>query len=214
MTKRVFPLLVLGACTGPVGKPASLVDLRVAIVKIANDVEVTLAPADTVRPDLGEQCPLLGEDLQGTYDGQPLRVEERGGDEPGAVTDACNQIFLMADLSTTSADPALVVVSDSSATWTMSVPTRNDFVPDDRARPTQVVWQSATEVSEARLWIDTPTEIRYPTTTSHGNVIDVPALGANEHLTGVEAIDTSAYCTGPATCRVERPGHRDFVVNP
>jgi hypothetical protein len=163
--------------------------------------------------DTTRGCPVLGDDVVATFDGEPMAVA-RGGydtDAHGCYPIAFWMTSFPADRIASwelrgaqvgSQAGSALKIQDATATWTVS-PTRlftNELVVD--AAASRLVWQDIPEISTARLVPSVDVKIQ-------GNSIYYPP-GTVITYADAYAHPTPTQCDGPTTCTVNVERIRQF----
>jgi hypothetical protein len=157
-------------------------------------------------------CPLLGDDVHATFDGQPMMMSHGGYDE---TADGCYPIafWFNAPPMTTingfekTTNSSQLVVADKATTWNITT-TRlfaNDFFND--TANSQIVWSDVESIAAAHVLPSVPYQIQ-------GNAI-VYQPGADIQYVDALAHPIPTLCDGPALCQVNLQGMRDWgPINP
>jgi len=158
-----------------------------------------------------DDCPLIGQDVVATFDGQNMKVL-RGG--PDTDASGCYPIafwfdplpeatLATAEVATTRAE---LVVADASATWTIDTVKlfANDFVVDQNA--STITWTDVTSITNATVQPAATIQIE-------GNVIHYPP-GSQIASVQARAVPTASRCAGPQQCTVNLEGGRQLIPTP
>ena len=207
MTKRIFLVAALGACTSNSQPATPLAQFPTNQVEIVTNGKVNIE----LHVDETAGCPVLADDVSATFDGQPMLMTHGGYD-----TDAsgCYPIAfwfndvpmasLMGFERTTNASE--LVVHDSSATWTIDTVKlfANDFLID--SANAQVLWTDVSAITSAQVFPGGVTKIS-------GNAISYTP-GTQLQYVQALAHPIPTRCDGPGVCLVNLEGSRNFIANP
>jgi hypothetical protein len=157
-------------------------------------------------------CPVLGDDVNALFDGQPMMMTHGGYDTNST---GCYPIAFWFDAAPTAAlvgfergtNSSQLVVQDKSATWSMNTSRlfANDFADD--SPNSQIIWTDVAQITSARISPAVPIQI----------------IGNTIHYTPGTAIDwvdasahpTATLCDGPASCLVNLEGSAQLgPINP
>jgi hypothetical protein len=204
----------LGACTQD---STPLSELHTTFGNTTLEIVANTQVHMELHVDTTRGCPVLGDDVVATFDGEPMTVARGGYD-----TDArgCYPIaFSMTSFSPdriaawelrsvqVGAQGSEMKIQDATATWTIS-PTRlftNDLVVD--AAASRLVWQDIPEISTARIVPSVDVKIQ-------GNSIYYPP-GTVITYADAYAHPAPTLCDGPTSCLVNVERVRQFgPVNP
>ncbi len=210
MTKLLPALLLLAAGACSQQSSTSLADLQTTYGNATLEL-VALGEISVEMKVQGSGCPLLGDDVEATFDGIPMDVA-RGGESD--TFDGCYPIaFSISKMPVAAAQTfeqsssgSNLIIADGSTHWTVASTKMfsNDFTVD--AANSQVIWQDVKAISEASLVPTVPF-------TLDGNAIKYPK-GTVIETVNAYAHPTPSVCTGPSQCLVDLAGTRDFQPTP
>lgn len=156
-------------------------------------------------------CPLLGDDVVATFDGQRMGVSngyaiDASGCYPIAFTFELMPASSIAAWERTTSGSQLVV-ADHSETWNIDTHAlfSNNFV-DDTAN-SQIVWNDVSQITFARVSPGVATQIK-------GNTIQYPP-GTKIDWVSATSHPIATRCAGPALCTIDLTGERQLgPINP
>jgi hypothetical protein len=209
MVRFASIVIVLGACAAP--PPSTpLAELRSAYgdttieVVARGQINIELFVAPTT------ECPVLGDDVVATFNGEPMRVSRGGYD---VTSRGCYPIAFWFETLPSDVmgverrlDASQLVVEDASASWHVDT-TRlfaQDFTLDTAA--SRIVWNDVEQISTARVAPVVAIEIE-------GNAIAFPP-GTNITWVDARAHPAATRCEGPSICTVDLESARDFAPAP
>jgi hypothetical protein len=183
-----------------------------SLAKLApSNIEVVARGQVNIEMHVNETggCPLLGDDVQATFDGQPMQVARGGYDTDSS---GCWPIAFWFDKPPMNSingferdtNSSQLVVKDASAAWSVNTSRlfANDFVID--AVNSQIIWTDVAQITSASIAPATHYEI-------HGNAI-VYTPGATIEWVDALAHPVPTLCDGPAVCTVNLEGARDWTI--
>jgi hypothetical protein len=209
MLRLTSLLVVLGACTA--SSPSTpLSELRTTYgdttleVVAREQVNIQLHVAPTAG------CPVLGDDVVATFNGERMRVARGGYD---LTANGCYPIAFWFDaLPPTVAvaerrlSASQLLVADASASWQVDT-TRlfgDDFELDTAA--SHIIWHDVDTIAAARIAPAVPIEVT-------NNVIAFPP-GTDVTWVDARANPAATRCDGPALCTVFLESAHDFTLAP
>ncbi len=209
MTKLalVLGLGALGACASDQAS-TPLAKLGTSQIEVVSKGQVNIE----MHVDGTGGCPVLGDDVGATFDGQPMMMTHGGYDTNAS---GCYPIAFWFDAMPMGAingferasNSSQLVVKDASATWSVNTSRlfANDFVVD--SANSQIVWTDVAQISSARVSPAVSFNIQ-------GNAI-VYTPGATIEYVDALAHPVPTLCDGPAVCTVNLEGTRTWgPINP
>jgi hypothetical protein len=209
MIRAASLLVVLGACT--TSEPSTpLSELRPMYgdttleVVARGQINIQLYVAPTAG------CPVLGDDVVATFNGERMRVSRGGYD---VTANGCYPIAFWFDVlpsAVTGVERRLsgsqLIVEDSSASWQIDTTRLFGANFELDAAASRIVWHDVATISAARISPTVAIDIT-------DNVIAFPP-GTDVTWVDARANPAAMRCDGPALCTVFLESARDFTLAP
>ncbi len=206
MSKQLAVILVSGVVLGACAQQQAttpLAKLATPSIEIVANKQVNVL----LHVDETSGCPLLGEDVQALFDGQPMQMTRGGYD---TNSNGCFPIgfwFNSAPMDAINGyekttNGSQLVIQDKSSQWGVDT-TRlfaNDFAVD--ATTSQIVWTDVSQITSAQIYPGAVVQVA-------GNTIRYTP-GTTPQWVDALAHPVPTRCDGPTQCLVNLEGTRNW----